>query len=117
MKRLCLSLVFVALVTLPSAANPARDHVITAEDYFSQVYISGSSVSPDGRLVAYTEKRWDKVADKRLTEIWLTDTAKGEARRVTFDGASKSTMPTRSRSVKARPCWSSAARARSSKAA
>jgi dipeptidyl aminopeptidase/acylaminoacyl peptidase len=71
------------------AAAPARDHDITGEDYFSQVWLASSAVSPDGRHAVYTEKRWDKVADKRLTELWVTDTRSGAATRVTFDGASK----------------------------
>ncbi|MDP6943014.1 MAG: hypothetical protein QF464_02595, partial [Myxococcota bacterium] len=89
MKRLLFAACLFALGVVLTAAAPVRDHVITAEDYFSQVWLSSSAVSPDGKLVAYTEKRWNKDADKRLTEIWLTDTRKGDARRITFDGASK----------------------------
>ena len=69
MRRLILVLVLLAFAAPLTAASSVRDHDLTPEDYFSQVWLSSSAVSPNGQLVAYTEKRWDKAADKRLTEI------------------------------------------------
>jgi len=89
MKRLMNAVVLLFILAPVTSASPTRDHQITGEDYFTQVWLSSAVVSPDGRHVAYTEKRWDKVADKRLTELWVTETRSGDATRVTFDGGSK----------------------------
>jgi len=89
MKRIARIGILLAVAASLTGAAPVRDHVITGEDYFSQVWLASAAVSPDGRYAAYVEKRWDKVADKRLTELWITETRSGKAKRVTFDGASK----------------------------
>ena len=51
---------FVLLaLALPAAAEPARDHAITLDDYATLATITELAVSPDGKHVAYCEARWD----------------------------------------------------------
>ena len=74
----------------PSAEDPARTHDIEPADYFTQTWIRESTVSPDGRLVAYTEGRWDESADSRRYELWVVSTRTRKPERLTFDGLGKS---------------------------
>ena len=68
-------------------AAPARTHDITIEDYFTEAFLNGCALSPDGRWVAYTEMRWSPPADDRNTDLWLVNTQSAEVRRLTFDPA------------------------------
>ena len=66
-------------------AAPTRDHDIVPEDYFTLGGITGSTVSPDGKYIAYTESRWNPPAEKRNTDLWVVETATKSIRRLTFD--------------------------------
>ncbi|MBP6876312.1 MAG: S9 family peptidase [Candidatus Eisenbacteria bacterium] len=68
----------------PSAAQQ-RTHDITVDDYFTQAFISGCEVAPDGEHVAIVEQRWDLDADTRHTDIWIVNAKTQAIRRVTFD--------------------------------
>jgi len=72
------------------ADQPARDHDITVDDYFTIANIGAVAVSPDGRTAAYIESRWEPPAEKRNADLWTVDTASRERRRLTFDSASES---------------------------
>ena len=78
----------VLLAVVPAAAQePARDHDITLDDYFTLAAITELAVSPDGKHVAYCEGRWDK-ADDRKTDLWVVATdGKGKPTRLTGDRA------------------------------
>ena len=64
-----------------------RTHDITVEDYFSQGFISGCEVAPDGAHVALVDQRWDLDADKRHTDLWIVNVKTEAIHRVTFDPA------------------------------
>ncbi len=72
------------------AQQPVRDHDIVAEDYFSIGVINGANLSPDGRLAAYAEMRWEPPAERRNTDLWIVDVKTKELRRLTFDRANES---------------------------
>lgn len=75
----------LAGVARPDA--PLRDHQITVDDYFTLDIIEDAVASPDGRHVAYVQRRWDKEADGRNADIWVADLETRESWRVTFDKA------------------------------
>ncbi|MBN1433551.1 S9 family peptidase [Candidatus Fermentibacterales bacterium] len=56
---------------------------ITAEDLFRFQLLSGTAVSPDGSMAAYTLTRTDKTSQKRYSNIWVVDLATGRRRQFT----------------------------------
>jgi dipeptidyl aminopeptidase/acylaminoacyl peptidase len=82
------ALYLLGVLCCPVAARadePRRDHDITVDDYFTQADIMSAVVSPDGRLVAYAEGRWQQSTDDRKTDLWIADSATRKVRRLTFD--------------------------------
>ena len=79
-------LLVVAIAT-PAAQPPAGP---TIDDLINLKRVGSPAISPDGRLAAYTlrEANWDENAYE--TEIWIGDSAGGEARQIT--NAPKSSM-------------------------
>ncbi|MHC4414949.1 MAG: S9 family peptidase [Planctomycetota bacterium] len=86
-------LVCLLLVACPSVSGqtPVRAHDITADDYFSLSWISHCVMAPDGRRVAYVERRWDEELDGRNADLWVVSTEGTDGthprRRLTFDHA------------------------------
>ena len=83
-------LVAIAVVLAVRAAAqpaPARDHDVTVEDYRTVSIIDTCAFSPDGRLLAYAERRWE--GDERNVDLWVAPTEEGQGppRRLTFDPA------------------------------
>lgn len=84
MKRVTMIVVLALVTTLAGAGE--RTHQIEAEDYFSIAGITGVALSPDGKIAAWTDMRWDSEADGRITELWTIDLQSREPKRMTFDG-------------------------------
>lgn len=82
----CFSLL---VLTAPAHDVPQRDHVITIDDYFTIGVITDCAASPDGKLVAYTELRWEPPNEKRNQDLWLVDAATKNVARLTFDAATE----------------------------
>jgi dipeptidyl aminopeptidase/acylaminoacyl peptidase len=86
-----LALLAGLLTGMPSRVQaepaPARTHDITIEDYFTEAFVTDCAISPDGRYVAFAEMRWEPPAEKRNTDLWLTDARTSDTRRLTFDPA------------------------------
>jgi dipeptidyl aminopeptidase/acylaminoacyl peptidase len=83
-----LRLFAVLLFALPAFADVARTHDITIDDYETLAMIRELAVSPDGKVVAYTEARWDKSDDLQKTDLWVVATdGKGKPTRLTGDRA------------------------------
>ena len=80
-----LSLIF-CLVPTAFGEAPKRSHAITVEDYFSLSMLLESTVSPDGKYVAYTEARWHKASDDRKADLWMVEVAGKKVQRLTFAG-------------------------------
>ncbi len=73
------------LLVLASAAQaqPARrTQTIGVEDYFSQVFILGSVISPDGKSIAYLEASWPKGSEDRQTDLCVASTSDGTIKRL-----------------------------------
>ena len=87
--RILTALLVTLLATTALADPPVRDHDIVPEDYFTIGVITDCAVSPDGRLVAYTESRWDKDLDGKNTDLWIVDQETKAAQRLTFDKANE----------------------------
>ncbi|TWT43706.1 Prolyl tripeptidyl peptidase precursor [Phycisphaerae bacterium RAS1] len=78
-------LTFAALAADP----PTRAHDITIDDYFTLAVVGEVAASPDGKLVAYTDTRWEPPAEDRNTEIWIVATdGASPPYRLTFDPGS-----------------------------
>ena len=77
-------------------AAPRRG--VTAEDYFSFVFVADPRLSPDGSQVAYVSSRVDKAKNRRVPSIWVVATDGRSAPRMLLDetwSASASPRPTR----------------------
>ena len=85
--RRCLFLVAFALFCAPCPlhAQPARTHDVTIDDYFTLSVLTASRIAPDGKLVAYSEGRWQQSTGDRKSDFWLVNTSSGKPRRLTFD--------------------------------
>ena len=82
-----LLLLLLVLPSTSAAEQPVRDHDIVPEDYFTIGMITASTISPDGKDIAYTESRWNPPAEKRNSDLWVLETATKSIRRLTFDPA------------------------------
>jgi len=71
---------------LAAASAQTRTHDVEVSDYATLATIDGVALSPDGKQVAYTERRWE--GDARNTDIWLVPAAGGAPRRMTFEPGS-----------------------------
>ena len=86
--RTCAGLIAVLVLMTPAVAGePARTHNVTLDDYFTLAFITEQAISPDGRLVAYAEGRWQASTNDRKADLWLANAETGEATRLTFDRA------------------------------
>jgi dipeptidyl aminopeptidase/acylaminoacyl peptidase len=65
------TLLWAVVCATAAAQTTTRDHRITLEDCFGLAWISDCAVSPDGRHVAYVERRWDTEADRRDADLWV----------------------------------------------
>ncbi len=80
-----LTIILLSLLTgTAPAAAPDRTHTIVPEDYFDLTSLGNLAVSPDGRLVAYTESRWGDGDAGRKQELWVVAREKGQPLRLTF---------------------------------
>ena len=47
-----------------------RTHDIQPDDYFTIAQVSNCELSPDGRFVAYTERRWDQSINRQNSPLF-----------------------------------------------
>jgi acylaminoacyl-peptidase len=73
------------LATVAFGQTVERTHDIVAEDYFSQVFLSGVEASPDGNYTAFVDYRWDREHDRRSRDLWVVNNDTQETLRLTFD--------------------------------
>jgi dipeptidyl aminopeptidase/acylaminoacyl peptidase len=85
--RLLILTLIIGLGLTPLFAVAARTHDIGPDDYFTEAFITGCTISPDGHYVAFTEMRWEPPAEGRNTDLWVVDTRTSDLRRLTFDPA------------------------------
>ncbi len=74
--------VLLSLLAIPGVAAQDR-HPINFDDFMAMGRISDPQVSPDGRWVAYTVTRYDKVKNAGNSDIWLVPLAGGAPRQLT----------------------------------
>lgn len=91
-----LSVVVVLLFAGAAPAQDRRTHAVTPDDYATLAAVTDLAVSPDGKLVAYCEARWDAKEDARRADLWV----------VPADGKSKPTRLTFDRGNGRHPRWS-----------
>src|SRR5262245_53217179 len=87
MPRMILGLIVALSLTASLLGEPARNHDVTVDDYFTLATVTGVAMSPDGKHVAYTEARWQQSTNDRKTDVWVIDVEKAESRRLTSDRA------------------------------
>ncbi len=80
-----ISILTILLVGAATGHAVERTHDIVPEDYFTQVFVSGVSASPDGEYTAFVDYRWDKEYDRRSRDIWVVNNDSKETTRLTFD--------------------------------
>lgn len=80
------TLVLAFFLLAPSAlVAQGTKRAITVDDYFSLAAINEIAISSDGRLIAYTEARWQESTNDRKNEIWVVSVAEKAPKRLTFD--------------------------------
>jgi dipeptidyl aminopeptidase/acylaminoacyl peptidase len=87
---------FVVAATLASVA-PAVAATVTPDDVFHVVSIAEPAFSPDGSKIVAVERRADASADKRPSDLILTDVASKTVRVLTHDRTGVSSALPRSR--------------------
>ncbi len=63
-----------------------RTHEIVAEDYFDLITLGNLSLSPDGKLIAFSEGRWGEGKEGRSSDLWTVGRDGFNRQRLTFDG-------------------------------
>jgi dipeptidyl aminopeptidase/acylaminoacyl peptidase len=74
------------------AGNATPRRAFAPADVYRVVTVASPTVSPDGRLVAFTVRRVDEQRNRRRTEVWTVPTAGGEPARLSWPD-SESTAP------------------------
>lgn len=97
MTRSCSRLTLILLLTLPSASlsafgSEAARRVPTIDDLLLLQSVDATSISPDGRWLAYTVTHTDFKQDAFVTHIWIADTTNGRKFQVTRGDKSASNM-------------------------
>jgi dipeptidyl aminopeptidase/acylaminoacyl peptidase len=79
------------LALIPSSSSPkGPPHAFTVDDMLSFERVSDPSVSPDGKLVAFTVGTPDVEANKQAKDVWLAATDGSLTRRLTSHPATDS---------------------------
>ena len=91
-KRLVLSCILAMLLpggTVFGETGPGskRTHDILPDDYFTLASISNCKLSPDGKFVAYTERRWAQSINRQNSDLWVVEMNSKQTRRLTLDPA------------------------------
>jgi dipeptidyl aminopeptidase/acylaminoacyl peptidase len=77
------------------AQEPVTKHAFTVHDLLAMDRISGQTVSPDGKRIAFVIRKTDLEANSGRTDIWLIGVDGTELKRLTDDPAGDFN-----------PCWS-----------
>ena len=81
MKNFLLTITLVLLFSLSVIAQTQRP--MTFDDVMALKTVAASTISPDGKFVAYTLSYADMKDNERRTEIWMVATEGGKPRRFT----------------------------------
>ena len=85
-----LALCLIGMGTQVLAAE--RQHKITNQDFFEIANMGQVVLSPDAKMAAWLESRWDKNLDKAQKDIWLVDSKSRQSKRLTFSNESESAI-------------------------
>ena len=77
----------LALATLIPSLARAETHPFNVNDLIAFDRLGDPAVSPDGKRVVFTVSSLDLEANKRRTDLWITDVAGGVPRRLTSNDA------------------------------
>ena len=92
-------ILFAALSTLPGLVPAEESRGLIPEDFYKEVTVEQTAITPDGGLLAYTVMTIDEEKNKRHREIWMQPLKNGAP-----DGeAFRFTTPTRNATS---PKWS-----------
>ncbi len=89
---LLFTLVLLALLACPAAAQEAEDDRLTVAHFLDMEQASDPQLSPDGRHVVYTRSRVDKMKDQWASELWIMN-ADGSRHRFLAAGAGPKWSP------------------------
>jgi dipeptidyl aminopeptidase/acylaminoacyl peptidase len=81
-----LSVALLTSLTFAIAQTPAPSRTPTIDQSLEMHSVSSPRISPDGRRVVYEQTRTDWEANAFETDLWIADTATGEAHRLTTVG-------------------------------
>ena len=54
-----------------AAKGTPRNHDVAIDDYFTIASVTHVALSPDGKLAAYAEARWQESSNDRKTDLWV----------------------------------------------
>src|SRR6478752_7076353 len=77
------SLFLAALVGAPNTNANTGPHGLTIDDMLAMQRVSEPTVSPDGKLVAFTVRDTDYENNRGRTDIWLANIDGSSVRRLT----------------------------------
>ena len=75
------------------AQAPASRRGVTAEDYFSFVFVADPRLSPDGSQVAYVSSRVDKARNRRIPSVWMVASDGRSAPKMLLDESWSASAP------------------------
>jgi dipeptidyl aminopeptidase/acylaminoacyl peptidase len=78
-----LALIAGLLAAGPAAASPAALRPFAPMDVFALQWADNPVLSPDGRQLVYERRFFDPMKDTRRANLWLLDSASGDARPLT----------------------------------
>lgn len=85
--RPVLSALLAVLALLPAGAFAAGKRPFTVDDLYRLGRVQEVAVSPDGKLLAFSVKRFDMAANKGTTNLFLSTLADGKVRQLTTAAA------------------------------
>lgn len=75
--------VFLLLALSVAVSASAQKRVLTPADLWTIKRLGSPQLSPDARLIVFTQQEWSLEKNSSSTNLWLVEVATGRLRRLT----------------------------------